>query len=644
MSDPPTTARLFRHPAARRWLLVAVLLGAMAVYLHGFLQTLPYQLEPDEPNIWLWANALVTRGEFTSWYPPLRLIEISLEHRLLYLITPPGQLAQPVYYVTGRLFSVLYGLLLLSLTYQAGRRLHSPAAGIAAMLFLIAQPDAARLAKLMKVETFAWMFGMAALLLTFLAIRKGPRWLIWPALLAGLAAAASKYTMGAVLIVPGLALIFVLPRNNRIRALAALAAAAVVVAGVLIVLHPPPPIESFFLRFHVKQLYNRGGVFQFDSLIPAWPQMVEQVGLVNLVGLAIGLPLAMLVWPRERISRQRWSMIAFTLVMMVTTYLALGMFRTNRPQDRYAIVLGFALLWGVTLAALLKQRAGLAVIAALVLLGPWIARDWREGTRLRLPDTRAMTAEWFIANAPEGTKIAAEKDYVEFERAYGGFPSEKIFFVQEIDSVYDQSLEEFARQGIEYLIADYRNIYRGGFYEPGRDNSAFLSQVETVLDLDEPWNHGWQGPSRFVFRIPPIQQHPRHVFLGDAIIFKGFDLGADTVSPGDTLDLTLYWAALRETDANYIVFAHLEDGEGTLVAQLDGPPGDALHRTYDWWPGYFDWDEWPLAIPAETPPGSYTLLIGMYDADTLQRLPAVNEDGTPLGDHIVLGEISVVGD
>jgi hypothetical protein len=132
--------------------------------------------------------------------------------------------------------------------------------------------------------------------------------------------------------------------------------------------------------------------------------------------------------------------------------------------------------------------------------------------------------------------------------------------------------------------------------------------------------------------------------LGDAIIFKGFDLGTDSVSAGDTLDLTLYWSALRETDANDIVFAHLEDGEGTLVAQLDGPPGDALHRTYDWWPGYFDWDEWPLAIPAETPPGSYTLLIGMYDADTLQRLPAVNEDGTPLGDHIVLGEISVVGD
>ena len=105
---------------------------------------------------------------------------------------------------------------------------------------------------------------------------------------------------------------------------------------------------------------------------------------------------------------------------------------------------------GVALAALLKARAELALLAALALLSPWIVHEWQAGTRSHLPDTRVLTAEWFIANVPEGTKIAAEKDYVEFERGYGGFPSKKIFFVQEIDSVYDQSLEDFARQGIEY--------------------------------------------------------------------------------------------------------------------------------------------------------------------------------------------------
>jgi hypothetical protein len=626
------------------WLLAAIiLLLGFALYEHGIVQALPYQLDSDEPQIFNFVTYLLRTNRLYNTYPPLRIVEMSLEYRLLDLLTP-GPLTQPPFFLAGRYFSTFYLLVLLSLTYQAGRHLHSPAAGIGAMLFLIAQPDAAHVAKLIKVETFAWMFGMAALLLAFRLLRKGPRWLIWPALLAGLAATLSKYTMVPVLIVPGLVLVGVLPRSSLARALSILAAAALVAAAVLILLHPPPLIESFLLSFHAKQLYNRGGVFQFVSLIPAWPGMVEQVGVVNLWVLAIGLPLAVLIWPRARLSRPQWNMIGFTLVMMITTYLLLGLFRTNRAQDRYVIALGFALLWGMALAVLLKERTGLVLVAALLLLSPWIARNWRSGTRSYLPDTRALTADWFIANVPEGAKIAAEKDFVEFQRGYGGFPSEKIFFVQEVDSVYDQSLEAFARQGIEYLIADYRNIYRGGFFEPGRDNSAFLAEVETVLDLDEPWNHGWQGPARYVFRIPPIQQHPLQVYLGNAIIFKGFDLGTDTVAPGDTLDLTLYWSALRETDANYIVFAHLLDADGALAAQLDGPPGDALHRTYDWWPGYFDWDEWPLQIPAEMPPGSYTLLIGMYDADTLQRLPATGVDGAPLGDHIVLGEITVVSE
>jgi hypothetical protein len=163
-----------------------------------------------------------------------------------------------------------------------------------------------------------------------------------------------------------------------------------------------------------------------------------------------------------------------------------------------------------------------------------------------------------------------------------------------------------------------------------------------VLDLDYSSAEGWQGPRRLVFRIPPIQQHPMHVFLGDSIIFKGYDLAATTLAPGETLDLVLYWGGLRETDADYTVFAHVSTPDGeTLVAQHDGQPGDARHRTYDWWPGYFDWDEWPVEIPADAPPGEYVLYVGMYDSLTYDRLPAYDETGTPLGDRVLLTTIRV---
>lgn len=624
----------------RNWLPALVLLLGMAIYLHGFVQSLPYQLEPDEPKIWIRVNALATTGKFIHVYPPLRLIELALEHRLLYLVTPPDSLAQPIYYVTGRYFSALYGMLMLALAYQAGRHLHSRAAGLATMLFLIAQPDAVHMGKLAKVDIFAWMFGMAALLLAFRVVEKERRWLIIPALLAGLAATASKYTMLPVLIVPGLVLLLFVPKTPLSRVIVVGAALLTVVGGIWLVLNPPGLLAKFFMSFHARQLYENE-TLRFVSLRQAWPELLEQLGPLNFWGILVAFPLAAVVWRASRPVRLQWMLLVSLLVMMAATFLALGFFRTNRAQDRYVVVLGFALLWGVTLAMLSRRWAAIALLVALVLVAPWLQHDWRYGTNLRKPDTRAITATWFIANVPEGVHIAVEYDRVEFDRGYGGFPSEKIFFVETITSVHEDSLENFARRGIEYLIADFRNINRGGYFDADTDNEAFLSQVETILDLDNPHSKGWRGPSRYVFRVPPIQQVPMHVFLGDAIIFKGYDLASDTVASGGTLDLVLYWAALREMDANYTVFAHLVDADGQLAAQLDGLPGDALHRTYDWWPGYFDWDEWPISIPTDVAPGVYTLHVGMYDADTVVRLPARDADGTPLGDSILLGEVVV---
>lgn len=617
----------------------AILLLGMALYLHGFVQTLPYQLGPDEPQIHRLALHLLTTGRLLNSYPPLRLAEMTLEYRLLNLVTP-GDVAQPVYFVFGRYFSTLYGVLLLAFAYRAGRSLHGPAAGWAVALFLLAQPDAVHLAKLNKVDVFAWLFGMMTCWLSFMAVfRHKPR-LIWLALLAGFASVSGKYTMLPILIVPGLLFIFLVPRKPAVKGAFAILAAIIIAVSVWLFFKPPPALLNYFPA-HLKVLYEREQLIAFVSLQSAWSALMEQIGIVNFWGVFFILPFAILAYPRERLSNKQWVVVGLLILVMVSTYLMMGLFEKNRAQDRYLIVLIFSLLWGLALAMLTRRLPVATLVIAGALLAPWLVTGWKYGNEIRLPDTRALTAEWFIENVPEGTHIAAEKDFVEFDRSYGGFPSDKIFFLEEVDSVYDRSLEDFARSGVEYLIADYRNIYRGGFFDPTHDNTEFRADVETVLDLDKPWDRGWQGPARYVFRVSPVQQNPMHVFLGDTVIFKGYDLGSDAVAPGETLELTLYWEALREMDANYIVFAHLNDAEGNLVAQLDGPPGDAEHRTYDWWPGYFDWDEWPVMVPEDVLPGTYTLVVGMYDADTVVRLPAVDVDETPLGDSIMLAEIVV---
>jgi hypothetical protein len=624
--------------APRHYFLVALLLllGA-AIYSRGFVGVLPYQLHSDEPRIYQFGVYLYDTGTFMNRYPPLRVAELALEFWMLDLVTPGGA-SQMMRFLVARYFSILYGVLTLAVAYRAARALHSPAAGLAAMIFLIAQPDAYRFAKVFKVDNLAWLAGMLALCLSLITARKPRWWAISLAVVAGIAAVLGKYTMVPILIPAGVVLLLYVPRTPRARLLLIGLVAGVVAVGTWVLFHPP----TFFMNFHARQLYTRESVITFVSLKRAWPHLLDQLGRVNFWGVIVALPFAVLVWPRSRFDRTQGVMVVTLVVMVVATYLMNGLFETNRVQERYVIVLGFALLWGLTVALLAHDRRLVALILALILLAPWLQKAWHYGSNQRRPDTRALTADWFIEQVPEGVHIAVEYDRVEFDPGYGGYPGEKIFFVETITSVHEDSLANFARRGVEYLVADERNIHRRGFYDDSSDNAAFLSQTEVALSLDDPYNNGMVGPRRIIFRVPPIQQVPMHVFLGDAIIFKGYDLAAEVVTPGESLDLVLYWAALRETGANYTVFAHLLDADGALVSQFDGLPGDSLHRTYDWWPGYFDWDEWPVPVPEDLAPGTYTLRVGMYDADTVERLPAVDADGTSLGDSILLGPITVV--
>ncbi len=631
-------------PAARcaalsRVMAVAILLLSATLMLHGIVQTLPYQLNPDEPVVFNLAEWFRTLGELSNYSRP-RIILLTGQHILLNLVTP-GQVDQPVYFFFGRVSNVWIGLLLLAATYQAGRWLHSRAAGLAAMTFLAAQPDAVTFAKTLKTDNLSWLLGMLCLLGCAYALRAGRRTPLLLAALAGAVAVYNKYTMLPLLLLPAFLLAAWAPRRSLWRAAALGALAAAAVGGILLVLDRESVVAGFLMRFHGRQLYERESIVAFVSLRSGWHGLLAQIGPLNLWGTLIAIPLGALGRRRDRLPGIRWALIGLLTAVMVSTVVLLGLFQTNRVQDRYVAVLAFALLWGLALGLLIGQRPVLTLAAALALTLPWIGANWRAGSEMMLPDTRALTADWFIASTPEGTHIAVEKDHVEFDRNFGGFPSTRIYVVEEIDSVYERSLEDFARAGVEYLVADYRNIYRGGYFAPENDSRAFLSEVETVLDLTRPWDRGWQGPERYVFHVPPIQQHPMHVFLGEAVIFKGYDLPSAVVVPGETLALTLYWSALRETDANFIVYAHLLPPAGEPVAQLDGPPGDALHRTYDWLPGYFDWDEWPIPIPPDAAPGQYTLRIGMYDADTLARLPVIAPDGSPLGDGITLAEITI---
>jgi hypothetical protein len=123
--------------------------------------------------------------------------------------------------------------------------------------------------------------------------------------------------------------------------------------------------------------------------------------------------------------------------------------------------------------------------------------------------------------------------------------------------------------------------------------------------------------------------------LDNGIVLDAYRIGSRTLQPGGTLELTLVWRdAQGPTPDHWKVFTHLLDANSKVVAQRDAEPGDGLRPTTTWTHGEQIEDNYGIAIPADLPPGSYSLEIGMYQGDHRAVF-----DGT--ADHLVLGEVQV---
>jgi hypothetical protein len=98
--------------------------------------------------------------------------------------------------------------------------------------------------------------------------------------------------------------------------------------------------------------------------------------------------------------------------------------------------------------------------------------------------------------------------------------------------------------------------------------------------------------------------------------------------------LTLLWRALQPVARDYNAFVHLLDANGNRVAQVDWPPGDAISRlpTSQWPVGVTLADTQQLLLPPDLPPGVYTLIAGLYDWQSGERL----------GDAVEVGVIEVM--
>jgi hypothetical protein len=121
--------------------------------------------------------------------------------------------------------------------------------------------------------------------------------------------------------------------------------------------------------------------------------------------------------------------------------------------------------------------------------------------------------------------------------------------------------------------------------------------------------------------------------LGRQIELLGYDLEIEDWELGvEDFELTLYWRAKAVVGNDYTVFVHLVDQGGKLWGQGDSVPVGGMYPTSAWLPGQLVEDRHVIQVDPNAPPGSYRVLVGWYDPDTLERLEAVGPEGPVLSE------------
>ncbi|MCO5203556.1 MAG: glycosyltransferase family 39 protein [Anaerolineae bacterium] len=188
-------------------------------------------------------------------------------------------------------------------------------------------------------------------------------------------------------------------------------------------------------------------------------------------------------------------------------------------------------------------------------------------------------------------------------------------------------------QELRGIVTMHDRLYVLYWGEHQRDPDGL---VEKWLNANTfPVSSEWVGDVRFVvYAVPNSAETTLETRLdlpfGDAIMLNGYTLlSADTLHPGDIVELTLYWSAVDAVDERYKVFVHLQEIGGRPVAQRDQEPLAGVAPTDSWHAGDVIIDNYGVPVPLDLEPGAYRLVVGMYDiADPTRRVPIAGPDGT----------------
>jgi hypothetical protein len=123
---------------------------------------------------------------------------------------------------------------------------------------------------------------------------------------------------------------------------------------------------------------------------------------------------------------------------------------------------------------------------------------------------------------------------------------------------------------------------------------------------------------------------PVSVQMGPELRLLGATPERDRIVPGDFLRVALFWEALAAPGQNYVMAVRLVDSAGRVVTETESQPSFNRYPTQRWTAGERVRDDHALWIPADFPPGRYTVQVQVRD-----------ETGSALKPWLAIGELAV---
>lgn len=189
------------------------------------------------------------------------------------------------------------------------------------------------------------------------------------------------------------------------------------------------------------------------------------------------------------------------------------------------------------------------------------------------------------------------------------------------DFIYAHNGEDQPTRTVQFANVRETQTYYSGLHGPETSYETLKELLLTSGDVYLTHYGATEIDLQWAGRVTDLERLPLLVRFGDVLVLEQ----AQSHENGDTVVVQLQWRLTAPINEDLAIFVHLYQ-DGTLIAQADGYPLQGLAPFWLWSPEQALQDR-RLLSPQEELPETYIIGVGVYNAASGERLPAMTTDG-----------------